>query len=50
MSIEGSLIGVIEVMIFMISLDCSLDYDGSFWQGFDKAMQEEWNMTSITAC
>jgi hypothetical protein len=39
-----------EVFIFMISMNCQLDFDSDFWSGFDAAMIEEWNITATTSC
>lgn len=40
----------VEVLIFMLSMNCHLDFDSDLWSGFDAAMSEEWNMTATTSC
>lgn len=39
-----------EVLIFMISMNCPLDFDSELWSGFDTAMLQEWNITAATSC
>lgn len=39
-----------EVFIFMVSMNCQLDFDHDFWSDFDAAMMHEWNITTITGC
>lgn len=39
-----------EVLIFMISMNCQLDFDPALWSGFDAALMEEWNITATTSC
>lgn len=39
-----------EVFIFMVSMNCQLDFDHDFWFDFDAAMMHEWNITAITGC
>jgi hypothetical protein len=41
---------VLDVLVFMLSLNCSMDFRPNFWGGFDTAMLEEWNITTITNC
>lgn len=40
----------LEVLIFMLSVNCPLDFDSELWSGFDGAMSEEWNITATTSC
>lgn len=40
----------LEVLIFMLSTNCPLDFDPEFWSGFDVAIFEEWNITATTSC
>lgn len=39
-----------EVFIFMVSMNCQLDFDHDFWSDFDAAMMHEWNINTITGC
>ena len=39
-----------EVLVFMISMNCPLDFDSELWSGFDAAMLQEWNITAATSC
>jgi hypothetical protein len=39
-----------EVLIFMFSMNCPLDFDSELWSGFGSAMSEEWNITATTSC
>ena len=39
-----------EVLIFMISVNCPVDFDSDLWSGFDTAMTEEWNINATTSC
>jgi hypothetical protein len=39
-----------EVLIFMMSMNCHLDFDSEFWSGFDTSMAQEWNITVTTGC
>jgi hypothetical protein len=39
-----------EVLIFMVSINCQVDFDSDFWSGFDAAMAEEWSINATTAC
>ena len=41
---------VLEVLIFMLSVNCSLGFDQNFWGDFDGAMASEWNVTTATSC
>lgn len=41
---------VLEVLIFMLSIDCSSGFDQNFWGDFDGAMLNEWNITTVTSC
>lgn len=40
----------LEVLIFMLSVNCPVDFDVELWSGFDKAMFEEWSINSTTSC
>jgi hypothetical protein len=40
----------LEVLIFMLSLDCSTDFDSEFWGDFDGAMSEVWGVNATTSC
>lgn len=42
--------GGIEVLVFMLSLNCQADFDGSFWGDFDAALAEEWGIYAATDC
>lgn len=39
-----------EILIFMMSMNCPLDFDSELWSGFDAAMAQEWNVTVTTGC
>jgi hypothetical protein len=39
-----------EVLIFMMSMNCQLDFDSELWSDFDGAMAQEWNVTVTTGC
>ena len=41
-----------EILVFMLSLDCSVDFDSDsdFWAGFDAGMMDEWGITTATSC
>lgn len=39
-----------EVLIFMISINCPVDFDSDVWSGFDAAMSEEWSINATTNC
>jgi hypothetical protein len=41
---------VLEVLVFMLSLDCSTDFNHDFWVGFDNGMANEWNINATTSC
>lgn len=41
---------VLEVLIFMLSVDCSSGFDQGFWGDFDNSMASEWNVTTVTSC
>ena len=41
-----------EILVFMLSLDCSVDFDSDsgFWAGFDAGMMDEWGIDTATSC
>jgi hypothetical protein len=41
---------VLEVLVFMLSLDCSADFNHDFWTGFDMGMADEWSINATTSC
>lgn len=41
---------VLEVLVFMLSLNCSADFEPDYWAGFDVAMTDEWNIGTTTDC
>ena len=41
---------VLDVIVFMLSLNCSVDFQPNFWHGFDNAITQEWNINVTTSC
>ncbi len=41
---------VLEVLVFMLSLNCTEDFESNYWEGFDSAMIDEWNIMTTTSC